>query len=105
LGTSIFAGAAAAALLAVIVPLGGCSSSSSADAGDCCNVPGPSAFVPLLCYCGSGTAPSGAAYSVSVSGSTCTITAVVDGGTDRTTVQGTTPNASTPCKDPYPDGG
>lgn len=52
----------------------------------------------IVCFCGVSTTP-GDAFTVVVSGSTCTVTSTNDGGKDAQ-VPGITPQAQTDCMNP-----
>jgi hypothetical protein len=52
----------------------------------------------IVCFCGTSTTP-GDAFTVVVSGSTCTVTSTNDGGT-HAQVRGAPPQAQTDCLNP-----
>jgi hypothetical protein len=62
----------------------------------CCVV--PAADGTIVCFCGASTTP-GDAFTVRVSGSTCTVTSTNDGGGD-VQVHGAPPQAQTDCANP-----
>jgi hypothetical protein len=83
--------------LAIAVGTLSCAGASSGSPlNTCCVVPATDGT--MVCFCGTSTTP-GDAFTVVVSGSTCTVTSTNDGGGD-VRAHGSPPQAQTDCVNP-----